>query len=310
MAQAVAWGRTSLGALVFPTALWRRVWRDAAILVAAAICLARATGLAWLGASDFQAYYDADLANLYVGSAPGAANAFLYSPLFAQALEPLRWLPYSVALALWTALELGALIYLAGPWSLFLFFPLAPEWMNGNVHLVMAAAVYAGLRPRSAAMWAVPAFTKLAPAVGLLWFALRREWRTLARATGILVSLAAISIALSPDAWIGWAQMLLANVHAQSSLPGTIPIALLPRVPVALALLAFGARGNHRWTVPLACALVMPSFWVSAVFAFGIAALRLARVSDIRVTALGRHRFGSSADRRAAIAVPVTGPQR
>jgi hypothetical protein len=264
---------------MFPTAVWRRLWRDAAIAVAVVICLARASGLLWPFATDFYAYYSADLSNLYAGSALDGFGAYLYSPLFAQVIEPFRWLPFNVALALWTAIELGSLIYLAGPWSLVLFLPFAPEWMNGNVHLMMAAAIYAGVRRGSPWAWAVPAFTKLAPAIGLAWFGFRREWATLVRALAVLGALAAVSVLLAPDQWAAWSQLLLANVGSQSPLPGTIPVPLLARIPLALVLLAWGAHTNRPWIVPLACGLAMPTFWISAAFAFGVAAVRLADLS-------------------------------
>jgi hypothetical protein len=268
-----AWLRGPLG---------RRIWRDAAIVVAVVICLARASGILWPTASDFYAYYHADLTDLYAGSAITEFGAYLYSPLFAQVIEPLRWLPFGIALAIWTAIELGSLIYIAGPWSLLLFLPLAPEWMNGNVHLLMAAAVYAGLRRDWPWVWAVPAFTKLAPAIGLGWYAFRREWATVLRALAIIGALGVVSFLLAPDQWLAWSQLLLANLGSQSSLPGTIPIPLLIRLPLAVALLAWGARTDRAWTVPLACGLVMPSFWISALFAFGIAAARLAAAPSTR----------------------------
>ena len=292
-------------ALFFPTAMWRRVWRDAAIVVAVAICLARATGLAWPFANDFHAYYSADLGQLYVGSEPGGAGAFLYSPLFAQLTEPFRWLPYNIALALWTALELGSLIYLAGPWSLLLFLPLAPEWMDGNVHLVMAAAVYMALRRSSPWTWAVPAFTKLAPAIGLAWFAFRREWSALARALVIVGALVGVSFLLLPDQWVGWVQMLLAGVVAEIALPGTIGVPLLARLPLALAVVAWGARTDRRWTVAIACGLAMPSFWISAAFAFGIVALRLAELPSWANVRMLRPMRGMQLDAGQLATVPV-----
>jgi hypothetical protein len=262
--------------VLFPSAVWRRLWRDAAIVVAVAICVARATGLAWTHASDFAAYYGADLSNLYAGSAPGGPGAFLYSPIFAFLTEPLRWLPFNVALATWTALELGCLIAIAGPWSLLLLFPLAPEWMDGNVHLVMAAAVYLGVRRAAPWTWAVPAFTKLAPALGLAWFAFRREWRALAGALGAIALLAGVSFALAPELWRGWATMLVANAGSNATFPGMIGVPLVARLPIALALVAWGARTDRRWTVPLACGLAMPLLWISATFTFALAAARLA----------------------------------
>ena len=46
----------------------------------------------------------------------------------------------------------------------------------GNIHLLLGAVIVAGFRWPW--LWALPLLTKVTPGVGLLWFALRREWRT------------------------------------------------------------------------------------------------------------------------------------
>lgn len=251
--------------------------RDAAILVAVAIALARASGLAWPFAADFHAYWVADLNSLYTGAFSSGSDAFLYSPLFAQVTEPLRWLPYDFALGLWTLAELLSLVYLAGPWAIPLMLPLAPEWLNGNVHLIMAAAVVIGLR-RHPAGWVVPTFTKLSPAIGLGWFALRGEWRTFAQALAIVGALAAVSFALAPGLWFDWMRLLVDNIGVGSAPPhlgGHSRVPILVRLPVALALLAWGARTGRSWTVPLACGIAMPVLWISAAIAFALAAWKI-----------------------------------
>ena len=258
-----------------------RALRDAAIIVAVLIAVARAAGVLWPDAIDFHAYYVADLGSLYAGSYSGGPDAFLYSPLFAQLTEPLRWLPYTVALGLWTALELGALIYLAGPWSLPLMLLLSQEWMLGNVHIIMAAAVVVGMKQPAA--WSFPLMTKLSPGVGILWFAVRREWRPLAVAVGTFAALAAVSFALAPGLWFDWARLLVANVGPGSSpefLGGHLRIPLLWRLPAAVLLVVWGARTGRAWTVPVACGLAMPVLWISAVIAFGLAAIRSRRSGE------------------------------
>ena len=57
------------------------------------------------------------------------------------------------------------------------FFPVASELYHGNIDLILAAAIVAGFRWPVA--WAVVLHTKLTPGIGLLWFAVRREWRPL-----------------------------------------------------------------------------------------------------------------------------------
>lgn len=239
------------------------------------MALARALGLLWPEGVDFRAYYYADLDNLYTG--PWGRDAFLYSPAFAQAMQPLTWLPFPVALGLWTLLCLGCLVYLAGPWSLPLMLLLAPEWINGNVHLPMAAAVVLGLRFPAA--WAFPLLTKLAPGVGLLWFVFRREWRAFAIGAGTIALMVSVSFLVSPAAWFSWVQLLVDGI-AQGSAPpvgGYVPVPLWIRAPIAIVLLVWGARTGRAWTVPLAAALAMPVLWISAAIAFGVAAMRLSR---------------------------------
>lgn len=249
-----------------------RVFRDAAVIVVGVIVAARAVGLGFGDGVDFHAYWSVSLDSLYANSRSYAPNAFLYTPLFAQVTEPLRWLPFNLALALWTALELGCLLWLAGPWTLPLMLPLAPEWMNGNVHLVMAAAVVLGMR--QSAGWAVPAFTKLGPALGLGWFVLRGEWRYVARTLALLGVLALASFVIAPGLWAGWVAMLTANAGAMPP-PGSMQLPLVVRVGIGIGIVAWGARTNRRWTVPIACAFGLPVLWWAGLIAFGVAALYL-----------------------------------
>jgi hypothetical protein len=266
----------------------------AAIIVAVVVGLARALGILWPEGVDFRAYYYADLAHLYTG--PYGQDAFLYSPAFAQVAYPLRLLPFSVALGLWTTIELLALVWMAGPWSLPAMLLLAPEWINGNVNLVMAAAIVVGLR--HSAGWAFPAFTKASPAVGLAWFAFRGEWRMLARSLAVLAGIFAVSFALSPAAWFDYARFVVDSIGVGSfpQVGGYIPIPLTVRLPFAVALLWWGR--NRPWTVPLACSLAMPVMWWSAGMCFVLAALRLRRA-------------GADAPERApsrsAAAIPMAG---
>jgi len=51
-----------------------------------------------------------------------------------------------------------------------------------------------GLRP----------LTKVTPGVGLVWFAVRREWRSLAIAATATAVVVAVSAAVAPGAWAGW----------------------------------------------------------------------------------------------------------
>ncbi len=56
-----------------------------------------------------------------------------------------------------------------------LFPPAILELINGNIHLLLAAAIALGFRyPWT---WSFVLLTKVTPGIGLVWFAVRREWR-------------------------------------------------------------------------------------------------------------------------------------
>jgi hypothetical protein len=75
------------------------------------------------------------------------------------------------------------------------FPPVALELYHGNIHLLLAAAIGLGLRyPWT---WAFVLLTKVTPGVGLIWFAVRREWRQLGIALGVTAD-RGLSVALTP----------------------------------------------------------------------------------------------------------------
>ena len=80
------------------------------------------------------------------------------------------------------------------------------EVAGGNVSLLLAAAIVVGFRWPAA--WSIVLLTKLTPGIGLLWFAVRREWRALAIALGVTAAIAAISFAILPDQWRTWLDVI------------------------------------------------------------------------------------------------------
>ena len=64
------------------------------------------------------------------------------------------------------------------PSRLIAFLPVAVEFWFRNVHLFLAVLVVIGLRGRPWGL-SVGAAVKVAPGLGLLWFAVRRRWRDL-----------------------------------------------------------------------------------------------------------------------------------
>ena len=65
--------------------------------------------------------------------------------------------------------------------------PVALEIYHGNIHLWIAAAIALGFRyPWT---WGFVLLTKVTPGIGLLWFAVRREWQALGVALGAVAEI-------------------------------------------------------------------------------------------------------------------------
>jgi len=218
---------------------------------------------------DLHAYWITRFGVDYASQAPGPAGTYLYSPAFAQAIRPLTILPLPVFAATWTAIGAGLLLWLTG--RRVLWFALLPPVLltlvQGQLDLAYAVVALVGLRWPVA--WALPLLTKVTPGIGIAWFLVRREWRSLAVAVGATAAVVAASYALDPTAWQGWIALLL-RTQGPISDPNLIdvPIPLLVRAPVALAVIAWGAsthRGgtDRRWTIPVAMVLAMPIMWVN-----------------------------------------------
>src|SRR5206468_3267064 len=134
----------------------------------------------------------------------GSIGAFLYSPVIARLFAPASLLPWPTFWLLWMALLVGTTIWLGGRRLLLVlaFPPVLIELYYGNVNLLIAAAVVLGLR--YPATWAFVLLTKVTPGVGLLWFVVRREWRSLAIALGVTGVLVAISLVVDGRLWPDW----------------------------------------------------------------------------------------------------------
>jgi hypothetical protein len=120
--------------------------------------------------------------------------------------------------------------------------------------------------------------TKVTPGIGLLWFVARREWRALILALGATAGVAAITAVLLPQQWLDWVAMLASSAGTPPPWPA-LPVPLVPRLTVAAAVVWWGARRDHRWTVPLAAAISVPALWPGA-FAMLAACWPLRRRAD------------------------------
>jgi len=111
--------------------------------------------------------------------------------------------------------------------------------------------------------------TKVTPGVGVLWFLVRREWRSLAIALGATAAIAAISFALDPAQWMRWFDVLRGDLGGAGggsfeTVGWYLPIALAPRLVVAAVLIAYAARSNRPWLVPVGVVLAMPVIWLNS----------------------------------------------
>ncbi len=245
--------------------LLRRLARDGFVLLAAAFVLLRLLGVTpWDRAIDAYAYWGTRDGALYDGSLAGTLGAYLYSPAFAQMLAPLVWLPWTVFLAVWTAILLAAYgwtVRLAAL-PLLLFLPIPADIATGNIHLLYAAVIVAGFRFPAA--WAFMALTKVTPFIGVAWFAARREWRSFFIACGVTATLALVSFLLDPAAWRTWIDILAGSSSTPVDTPGWyLPVPLLVRLPIALVVVVVAARLDRPWLLPVAVTLALPVVWLN-----------------------------------------------
>ena len=104
--------------------------------------------------------------------------------------------------------------------------------------------------------------TKVTPGVGLLWFAVRREWRALAIALGVTGAIVAVSLLVNGQLWVDGAFIARRPraARSRSSRSRSRSGSACPPRPCSWS----GARAtDRRWTVPLAATLALPVLWVS-----------------------------------------------
>ncbi len=240
--------------------------------IGAALLLIVAT-TRWAVPSDEHAYWLAarriiDGLPLYDPSATIVTPyAYLYPPPLAQALVPVALVvPSWLFSVLWTVGMGIALWWLAGrdiirAFALIAFLPVAVEFWFRNVHLFLAVLVVIGLRGRPWGL-SVGAAVKVAPGLGLLWFAVRRRWRDLAVMFGVGLAILVVSVLIGPDQWLAWIDYLRAqDPFAQSAFFG-VPFPIRAAVAVVLTVVA-GSIAGWRGEVLLvgAITLALPSLW-------------------------------------------------
>jgi len=186
-------------------------------------------------------------------------SQFVYTPVAAQALTPFLNLPFAVFVAVVRLVDLAALVAIAGPATLLalLLPPVAAEVNAANINFPMGLAVVAAFR--WPALWAFPLLTKVTPGVGVLWFAVRREWRSFAIAAGTTAGLAAVSFLADPSLWTKYVDFMANDTPHVAGWPFPYPLWL--RLPPAIVLVVWGARTDRRWVVPAAALLALPRLY-------------------------------------------------
>jgi hypothetical protein len=257
---------------------WRFIVRSVGLAVVAGYALWYALH-PW--ANDGHAYWSAWQGDLYRATWPDVG--YVYSPAFAQAIWPLTLAPFAVFWAILVAVQSWCLVAIVGPvlGAALLVVPWLPAggWANpvvgtiggGNITLVIAFVAVYGLR--YPALWSVALLTKVTPGIGLLWFAVRREWRSLASGLGVTAGVAALSFVIAPHLWLEWAATLVAASGADvRRVEPIMPLTLALRLPIAAALIAWGARTDRRWTVPIGVMLAQPDIGLGG-FVVGLGAI-------------------------------------
>ncbi len=245
---------------------WRAVWL---LLNAVSVIV-----LLWLwwqfsvyhaDGSDMRSYYNLNLANLYGNAVLGERGSFLYSPAFAVGVAPFTELSWLAFYGLWTGLAIGALALVLGPLLAVVAVLLLPfvqvDIGYGNINALLALSIVAGMRWPGA--WSFVLLTKVTPGIGILWFAVRREWRSLGIALALTFGLVLASIAVvGVGPWVDWLRLLATStrptVWDEANL---IPLALPLRLVGAAGLVTIGALRGWRWMVPIACFVAMPITW-------------------------------------------------
>jgi hypothetical protein len=213
--------------------------------------------------NDSHAYWVVNPADPYRDARLGGVDAFLYAPAVAQLLASFTHLPFEVFRVLLGAVSLGALAVAGGAYTLVV--PgVIEDLVRGNIHVLLAAAIIASFRWPG--LWSAMLLTKVTPGVGLIWFAVRREWRALAQVAVVTALIVAVSILFfGSGLWQEWIRLLATSAESPRTYTylGIAPPPLLVRMPLAVVVVAWGALTDRRWTVPVAAFLALPIIWPS-----------------------------------------------
>lgn len=194
-------------------------------------------------------------------------TAFWYPPIVAQVLAPIAAVvPWPLFSAAWIGFMLACIWWLADrdvltALALCAFPPVAVELWWRNIHLPLAVVLVLGIR-RWGGWLAVGAAIKIAPVLGIAYLALRRQWREAGIAIAFGAGLLAVSVLLSPAAWLQFIDVVTARGTDDQSTFLLIPYAV--RLVAAIVLVVVASRLERRWGDPLLVVAVvvgLPTLW-------------------------------------------------
>jgi hypothetical protein len=235
----------------------------------------------WLSATSSQLY------PTHWGDFSGGQYLY-YPPPVAQLsalLQPLGW---PLFIVLWTTLIFACFWYCARWLSLPLVIaglpavlgypiPFADTFLSyallGNMQWILAALVLVAIRHPSA--WSVVALTKTGPAIAGLWHVVRGEWRAARMAALTTVLIVGVSVALGPRLWVDWVGFVANNYTLANPPQPLFPVPFGVRLITAGALVAWGARTDRAWTIPVAAGWAVPALYGLGFLPFWTASLRL-----------------------------------
>ncbi len=288
---------------------WPAPWLVALAAIGATLLLVVAINR-WATPSDEHAYWLAaqHLAAgqpLYDATAePGTPYAYWYPPPIAQALAPLTPFISSAAFtAAWTVMLLACLVFLGNrrvlvSLALVAYLPVAVELWFRNVHLLLAVLIVLALR-RSPLFWVPAAAIKVTPVLGIPFLLAARRYREAALTVVVGGVVLMISLALSPDVWRQFLDVVVSKGGTSGS--SLVPVPFPVRFGLALVLAVVAGRlGDRRGEVLLVAALTIgnPTLWMTALSL-------LVAVVPLWRSAPSDYAAGASAKRPTRFAIPL-----
>jgi hypothetical protein len=193
-------------------------------------------------------------------AAPGELGAFLYSPAVVMLVREVAQVPWPVFLAGAMAADAAALWWLTSPlawrWRgpLLLTLGVSSVCLTNVMPVLCVCFVLAVTRATGWGRgWPVAplALTKITPsAAAVLWWLVRGDWRSAARAAVVTASVAAVSFAALPGLWMEWVEFLL--VHQADWWVRQA------RVVVGAVVVVWAAMTSRWWLLGIAFYLLSP----------------------------------------------------